>query len=54
MEAAIEALRTVQYDATKWAALDCDRESYYIKEPQREYSKKKTLAEFRLRQIKII
>lgn len=32
VEAAIEALRTVQYDATKWAALDCDRESYYIKE----------------------
>jgi len=32
VEAAIEALRTVQYDATKWAALGCDRESYYIKE----------------------
>ena len=34
VEAAIEALRTVQYDAAAWAALDCDRESYYMKEPK--------------------
>ena len=54
VEAAIEALRTVQYDATKWAALGCDRESYYIKEPRRVYStKRKALTEFKLRQIEI-
>lgn len=54
VEAAIEALRTVQYDATKWAALDCDRESYYIKEPRRVYStKRKALTEFKLRQVEI-
>ncbi|CAK9027373.1 Pyruvate dehydrogenase [NADP(+)] (CpPNO) (Pyruvate:NADP(+) oxidoreductase) [Durusdinium trenchii] len=36
VEAAIEALRTVQYDAAKWAAIDCDRESFYAKERDSE------------------
>ena len=32
VEAAIAALHPVSYDAAKWAAVDCDRESFYAKE----------------------
>ncbi|CAJ1356645.1 unnamed protein product, partial [Effrenium voratum] len=32
VEAAIAALRTVKYDAKSWAAVSCDRESFYAKE----------------------